>query len=61
MQLLNAIKILNKRQKKYTTEQAKQILQLLNQLSEIAYEQFKQTKANETGNIIHTSIHRSAG
>lgn len=49
----DAIKILNKNKtgKKYNQEQAKQILQLLYQFGEIAFEQFKQAKNEECNTI----------
>lgn len=53
-----ALKILNKNEKKYTQEQAKNILNLLNQFGEIAYSQFKQNKDNEKSNTIRPSIDR---
>jgi Ca2+-binding EF-hand superfamily protein len=53
-----AIKILNKNEKKYTQEQTKNILNLLTQFGEIAYSQFKQNKGNEKSNTIRPSINR---
>lgn len=50
-----ALKILNQKEKKYTTEQAKKIMILLYQLGEISYLQFKQLKNHEkeTSSTIH--------
>ena len=55
-----SLKILNKNEKKYTQEEAKNILNLLYQFGEIAYSQFKQNKENEKSNTIHTSIYGQA-
>ena len=56
------LQILNKNEKKYTTEQAKNIKLLLYQLGEIAYLQFKNIKNDKTENrsIVYTGIHRRA-
>jgi len=53
----HAVKILNnnKKGKKYTNEQARQIIGLLNQFGEIAYLEFKNRK-DEESNIIREGI-----
>lgn len=51
-----AMKILNKKGKKYTIEQGKSILELFFQLAEITYNQFKYIKNNETSNFVFASI-----
>lgn len=55
-----ALKILNKNKKKYTAEQANNILKLLYQLGEIAYLQFKQQNNHEKSNNICEGIYRRA-
>lgn len=57
LSLNECLKILNEKEKKYTVEEAKRITELLYQLGQIAYLQFKQAKENEKqGHLIHTCL-----
>lgn len=53
------LKILNQKERKYTLQETKDIIELLYQLGQIAYCQFKKQKENEKqSNIIYTGLNR---
>lgn len=54
------LKILNKKDKNYTNEQAVKIKILLYQLGELSYLLFDQNNKNEESNNIYKSIYRQA-